>query len=314
MDNPSTESTGPLDLNQAADAFLNILEKDDAPPEEPLVEGEAEPVEEPTEEPANEEEPPAEGDNITVVIDGKTVELTPQQVAEAYKSGLRQSDYTKKTMEVAEERKAVMAEREQAVQQRNAYAQRLAEADNQLSVTLEQQSQINWQELIDNDPVEYLKQQHLFNQRQAQLGQVRSERDQINQIQEQENSQAYVAYIQEQQQELLAKLPSWKDAAKAKEERGAIKEYLKGYGFTDDDIGKVVDHRHVLLVRNAMQFDKLLKQAPDATKRVGKAPVRVERPGAGENDSSNDARKTAMKQLRKSGSVEDAARVFAQLI
>ena len=274
-------------------------------PKEESVEGQ---TVEPTTEAENvEEAPEQEATAITVEVDGKMVTLTPAQVAEAYKSGLRQDDYSRKTMEVAETRKAAVAER-------NAYAERLNAQAYQLQGALQEQSQINWNELLENDPVEYLKQQHLSQQRQAMLQQSTQELQFIQQLNQQEQQQAYSSYIQAQQQDLLAKLPAWKDEAKAKADKAEMREFLLSEGFTNEDISQVADYRHVLLVKDAMAFRKLLKQAPDATKRVQSAPARVERSGNGQNNTQTDAHKNAMSRLRKSGSIEDATAVFANLI
>lgn len=301
------ESTGDLSIDQATELFANMLE-----PKEESVEGE---TVEPTTEAENvEEAPEQEATAITVEVDGKMVTLTPAQVAEAYKSGLRQDDYSRKTMEVAETRKAAEAEKAQAVAERNAYAERLNAQAYQLQGALQEQSQINWNELLENNPVEYLKQQHLSQQRQAMLQQSTQELQFIQQLNQQEQQQVYSSYIQAQQQDLLAKLPAWKDEAKANADIAEMREFLLSEGFTNEDISQVADHRHVLLVKDAMAFRKLLKQAPDATKRVQSAPARVERSGNGQNNTQTDAHKNAMNRLRKSGSIEDATAVFANLI
>lgn len=309
MDNPITESTGDLSIDQATNIFANILE-----PKEPIESEVSEAVEPTTEAEPVEAEPESVEGAITVEIDGKMVTLTPEQIAESYKNGLRQSDYTKKTMEVAETRKEAEQAKAQAYQERQAYAEKLNLSAVQLQGALQEQSQINWQELLESDPVEYLKQQHLVQTRQAALQQAQYEWQQINQLNQQEQTQALQSYLQTQQQELIAKLPVWKDETKAKADKEEIRNFLKAEGFTDNDIGQVVDHRQVLLVRDAMQFRKLLKQSPEATKRVQSAPVRAERSGTGENNAPADAHKSAMNRLRRTGSIEDATKVFANLL
>jgi hypothetical protein len=316
VDNPM-EPTGALDLNQAAEVFGNMLEPEqeqeasEAEAEQAEVEGEE--LETDAAETEEESDAPEDGETITVEVDGKKVELTKEQIEEAYKNGLRQADYTRKTMEAAETRKAAEAEAQKARDERLAYSQRLTTFEAQLQGSLQEQSQINWQELIDNDPVEYLKQQHLLQQRQAQLAQIKNEQVQIQQLHEQEQAKAYQQYLTEQQQQLVAKLPSWTDEKKAAAEKAEIKGFLKESGFSDDEIASISDHRHVLLIRSAMQMQKLIKQAPDATKKVTKAPTKVERPGGGER-SSADGRTAAMQRLKRSGSIDDATAVFASLL
>lgn len=259
---------------------------------------------------ATQEDDTQEPAKITVEVDGKVVELTPEQVAEAYKSGLRQSDYSKKTAELAQEKNLVQ---EQAKKERDTYAQKLNHYSIQLEGALTEQSKTNWAELLEKDPVEYLKQQHLYQQRQAAYQTALAERQQIEQQQQQEYKASFESYIAKQNELLIEKIPAWKDEAKAAAEKTEIKEYLKNIGLTDQEISSIADHRHVVIVRKAMQMDKLLKQAPNATKRVEKAPVKVERPGTAES-SNKDATKAALNRLKKSGSIDDAASAFATLL
>lgn len=317
MDNPSTESsTGPLNINSAASAFASLLDppevKKDEQPEAPAEpessdETEAEPVE------ATDEQPSEDGEKVTIEVDGKTVELSKEELAEAYKNGLRQSDYTKKTMEVAEQRKAAEAEIAKAQQERYEYAVNLQKMAAQLEGALEQQSQIDWQALLESDPVEYLKQQNLYQQRQAAYQNTLSQQQQLAAQAQADQAQARQAYLAQQQEALLAKLPDWKDAAKAQAEKSAIAQYLKDTGFEDDLISQVADHRQVLIARKAMLYDQMMSKAQAAAKKVAAAPQRVVKPGQGESPRV-DGRSSAMQRLGKSGKVEDAAAVFASFI
>lgn len=305
---PSNTSLG---LDAAGDIFNNMLSGESAEEEKKPLE--AEESEEQEAEVEAEEETELTGDEITVEVDGKKVTLTPAQVAEAYKNGLRQDDYTRKTMDIAEQRKVNDAENSKASQEREELAGKLNAYNAQLEGALREQDNINWNELLDADPVEYLKQQHLYQQRQAALGNVRQDQAQLAQIHQQEQQANYKTYLDAQHLALLDKLPAWKDEAKRTTESGAIKTFLKSEGFNDQDISQVSDHRHVLLIRDAMKFRELLKSAPDAAKRVQTAPARAERSGTSEK-TNTDGRTSAMKKFSKSGSVEDAGAIFASLL
>lgn len=288
------------------DAFSRFLNPEAAPDEaETEIEAveEAEPIDE-----VEEQESAA----VTIEVDGKMIELTPKQIEEVYKNGLRQADYSRKTMEVAEQRKVAEAEIARTSNERNEYTQKLNAYAAQLEGVLNEQAQINWQELIDNDHVEYLKQQHLYSQRQAALQQTQNEQGRVQQLQQQEQAQHYSEYLNAQKQELIANLPAWKDDAKASAEKAEIRNFLIGQGYTDEDVAQVVDHRQVLLIRDAMQFRKLLKDAPAITKKVTQAPMRTERPGVA--STNNDGQRNAVKAFKKSGRDSDAIAAFASLI
>ena len=91
-----------------------------------------------------------------------------------------------------------------------------------------------------------------------------------------------------------------------------VKQFLVEQGFTDDDISQVTDFRHVLLLRDAMQFRKLLKEAPGATKKVTQAPLRVERAGVAQQ-APNKSRE-AMTRFGKSGRDSDAIAAFSSIL
>ena len=304
MDNPATESnTEPLNQDTAAAAFAELIER------EKQGEQPAEPVEEPVaEEPAEE---PAEDDPlVTIKVDGKEVQVPLSEVKAGYQ---RQADYTRKTMEVSEQRKAAEAEIQRAQAERQMYAVNLQKMQAQIEGALQQQQNIDWQQLLENDPQEYLKQKHLFEQRQAALQQNLTAQQHIAAQMQAEQARALQNHIQSQQQELLAKLPEWKDESKAKAEKQALREYLLSQGYDQQSVDTIADARAVVLARKAYLYDQMMSKAQAAQKKVSTLPTKVERPGTG-NAPSIDRRTSAFQRLSKSGRVEDAAAVFASLL
>lgn len=303
MDNQVTGSTGPLDSVQAAEALADYLE--------PQLEEEKKEAAEPeAAAPVEAVEPAEEEPTVTVKIDGKDVEVPLSELKNGYQ---RQADYTRKTMEAADTRKAAEAERAQLQQERQAYAQNLQRLQAQDEAALQQQQNIDWQALIDSDPVEYLKQQRTAQERHARLQQVYAEQQRISAMQQAEQEQMRSAYLAQQQDELLAKLPDWRDSAKATAEKTALRDYLLEAGYDDKTVSTITDAKAVLLARKAMLYDQMIGKAQTATKRVANLPQKVERPGQGENPGI-DRRTAAYLKLNKSGRVEDAASVFASFI
>jgi hypothetical protein len=312
MDNPATEST-PLDTTGAAALFAAAI---DPPKPEEAKPAAQEPAQVESEEQAEPVEAPAEpgaveaandDPDVTVKIDGKDVTVKLSELKNGYQ---RQADYTRKTMEVAEQRKAAEAEAAKARQERERTAGELQKIAHQLEGALNEQSKIDWEQLLQTDPVEYLRQQHLAQQRQAQLQQVAAEQQRLNAQAQAEAEQARTRLLQDQHQALLDKLPAWKDETKAKAEMSQMRDFLKAEGFSDDEIGKINDHRGVILARKAMLYDQMVSKAQAAAKKVATLPTKVEKPGSGEPQGL-DRRTSAYQRLSKSGRVEDAAALFA---
>lgn len=314
MDNQSGPTeTGELNTETAAAAFAALLEpqvqeEKKAPEEaqaaeEPPVDAEAEAAD-------PEAEPKDEDPLVTVKIDGKEVEIPLSELKNGYQ---RQADYTRKTMEVSETRKAAEAEMQKAHQERSEYAQNLQKMAAQLEGAMQEQQKIDWDSLLQTDPVEYLKQQHLFQQRQAAYQQTLQEQQKVAAQFQAEQQKAFQNHLVTQQEQLLAKLPEWKDEAKAKADKAALREYLLGQGYDETAINAVADARAVVMARKAMLYDQMIQKAQTAAKKVASLPQKVERPGTGSSPSL-DKRSAAFQQLTKTGRVEDAAAVFAQFV
>lgn len=311
MDTPAMDSSNtPLDVNQAAEAFLDIID-----PREREENQEAE-AESPVEEVQDEAEPEAEEaeseqpETITIKVDGKDVEVTLEELKKGYQ---RQADYTRKTMEVSETRKAAEAEAAKLREERQQYAQKLNEQQVVLQAVLQDQQNIDWQKLLDTDPIEYLKQRDLLERRQQAYQANQIEQQRLWQQQQAEQAQNVQRFLAQQHEELIAKLPEWADETKAKAEKSAMREYLQSTGYTDDEINQLSDHRSVLVARKAMLYDQMMQKAKAAAKKVENLPQKVQRPGTGQSVSI-DKRGQAFQRLQKSGKVEDAAAVFASLI
>ncbi len=321
MDNPAQESNQeaidtPLGIDGATEVFSNIFsepeKKEDG--EAPAKEPQAPEHEAPEVDDQGEKEPPDKENDSTpkfkVRIDGKEVEVSQDELLNGYS---RQQDYTKKTMELAEQRKQAEQAVAQVQQERQQYQSQLDQLAQALGQSLDEQKTIDWQQLLDSDPVQYLKQRHLYEQRQAAFGQAQAERQKLAELAQRDNHAQLQTRIQAEQQELLAKLPDWKDEVKAKAEKEQLRTFLESNGYKADEISQVVDHRAIILARKAMLFDQIIAQQKETTKKVEKLPLKVERPGVlGGNEI--DGRSSAMQKLSKSGKVEDAAAVFASLL
>lgn len=317
MDNPSSESSA-LDLNQAAALLGSVMDPTESPQDDPKNDPKPDTdIDLPTKADAQSDEPPAEEEapepgaqKVTIEVDGKTVELTQEQIAEAYKNGLRQSDYTKKTMEAAEHKKSADAEIAKARSERDAYANKLQKFAIKIESDIEQHDRLDWDQLSKSDPAEYVRQMHLAQARQAQLQQVNHELQITHAAQQEDFAKATQARLATEREALLEKLPAWKDQAKAATEHEAIKGYLKAEGYAPEDIAGIQDHRAVVLARKAMLYDQMVAKAKTATAKVATLPAKVIRPGVTEN-TSLDKRGSAYQRLTKSGSVNDAAAALA---
>ena len=303
----TASETSALDTNGAAEAFSKLFATPQETPQEAEPEREEPTTEEPEADPVEDASAEEDDSPVTIEVDGKKVELSKAELADYYKNGLRQADYTRKTMEVSEQRKAAEAETQRAMQERTAYAQNLQKMAAQLEGALEEQAKLDWDSLLQNDPVEYLKQRSIAEKRQAALQENFHQQAKVQEQFQAEQQKALAQHIADQQGLLLAKIPEWKDKAKAKTETAAIRDYLLEQGYDQKAVETVADAKAVILARKAMLYDQMIAKASAAAKKVSTLPTKVERPGTGK---SVDQRSSAYQKLTKSGSIDDAAAVF----
>ena len=240
-------------------------------------------------------------------IEGQTVELTEDEAKAGY---LRQQDYTRKTMAVAEERKAAAAVQAQANQARDAYAQRLALVEQALAEAV--QPQQDWDKLRLENPSAFAVQWAEHSRRQSELAAVQAERQRIFEQQREEAQKQHDEHLTRERELLVAAIPEWKDKAKAAGGKREVYEYAQSLGYTADDLGKITDHRVMLILRRAMLYDRATAKGKAAIKGAQKKPATVLQPGPAKSAPagtrrSRKADQQRMDRLARTGNVNDAA-------
>jgi hypothetical protein len=271
-----------------------------APPTEIEISDEIEPDK------PDEELEPVEAKTYKVKVDGKEIEVAEDELLKGYS---RNQDYTKKTMELAAERRQAQEAVAQVAQERAQYQAQLQQLTQALGQQMQQAP--DWEKLLETDPVEYLKQQHLYQQRYAAYQQAQQELARNEQLTQAQKAQALQQQLSMEQEQLLANLPTWKDEAKATAEKQAIAKHLVDRGYTKEQVAQLTDHKTVILAREAMLYRQMMAKAKDTVKTVEKLPPRMEKPGV---SRPQDGRTADMQALRKSGKTEDAAALFAKML
>lgn len=306
-----SENQSPINVEAAFEDYLKRQaapdggEGEEQQPAQEAEQGQSEAEAKPETPEANE----TEEQRFKVKVNGEEREIPLSELVKGYQL---ESDYRIKTSQVAEQARAAQAEREQAKALQEQYAQALNVYSQQLQTM---QPQPPDSSLIDSDPVGYLRQQQAFQNWQQQMQRVQYEQMQLSERQRQEQeAQSYQTLAQEA--ELLTKaIPEWADAEKAKVGKSELTKYLKeSFGYSDEHLSQVSDHRALVMARKAMLYDQLQAKQAAATEKVAKLPPKApQRPGSGDL-SPTDGRTRAMQSLKKTGSIDDAANAFAAML
>jgi hypothetical protein len=285
--------------------------------EETEVEEEAEPemeeAEEETEEESEVEEPEEveEEQTFTIKAAGEEKEVTLDELKKSYQLG---SDYTKKTQEVAEQRKVIEQEAKaiiEARQVRDNYQTKLQAIEQFLIGQNDNPAELT--AMKENDPIGYAVKVAEMTEKKEQLQTVQAERMRIAQEQKMQNDAQMQKFVEQESQKLAESLPEFSDKTKGEHIRNDIRSYGKKIGFTDEELSQVYDSRHVLVLHKAAQYDKLMAGKAGVKKKVAKAPKTV-KSGAKVKQNVTDIKRKQLKKLQQTGSARDAAAIFENFI
>jgi len=320
-DTQSTTPEGNAELNvgSAADAIMGLMGgQEGSEQEQPETQLEANDSEAESEESYDESEVEQdEGDEeaeeppkYRVKAAGEEKEVTLDELIKSYQLG---TDYTKKSQAVAEERKAVEAEKarvEEARYLRDQYAERLQIIEQMLN---QQPETENLDYLKETDPIGYAVKVAELSQREKQLAQVQAERQRIAMQQDQERQEQLGHVIQAEARKLAEAIPEYADPQKGEVARRELREFGQKLGFSEQELSGVYDSRQVLTLWKAMQYDKLQSAKPGITKKVNEAP-KVMKSGVSQGRDGNEELKKLKAKAKQTGRVADAAKAFERFL
>lgn len=312
MENTNPQGSA-LSVSDAAGQFLGMMDGEEAQaqPEPSEIIDEAIEHEEVQEDLHDDDydEPEETTPTYRVKVGKEEVDVPLDELIKGYS---RTSDYTKKTQEVAEQRKAVEAQQakiEEAARLRDQYAQRLSIIEQML-----QQPEPDLSQLKETDPIGYAVAVAEQTERQKQLAAVQQERARLAQQQQSEQAERLKMHLATEAAKLREAIPEWQDEVKGEIIKKEIREYAKSVGFSDQELSQVYDSRAVTALYKAAQYDKLMKGKIDATKKVTQAP-RMLKPGTSTPETRQTEQSKKLKQqVRKTGKVKDAARLFESFL
>jgi hypothetical protein len=251
-----------------------------------------------------------------VVVDGQEQEVTLDELMKGYS---RQSDYTRKTEKLSQDRKSVeelkneyTRQNEEAKIKRDQYEKQIQILSEQLKQS--EPSKVDLDRLYEDDPAEYVRVKAEQDRRKELLEKASQERQRIQSEKQEEQSKQYNAYLEQQRELLAQKLPIYADKEKGPEFVKNLTSYAKEIGYTDQEINMLVDHRSVIMLANAYRYDKL-KKANLKNKKVTKVSKVVSSSSAKVQDENEVAKRMKSKKatLKRTGKVNDAVSVLREM-
>ena len=268
-------------LEDAADALEDDEEADDEQPdEEEVADSEAD-------------------DSVLVTLDsGETATLK-----ELKDSWFRTKDYTHKTTEVAQERKAVEAIKATLAEREAVLENALQNLDGFLQNIVPPEPSL--QDVYAN-PTEAFKKSKVRADAIAELQAVLHMKRQIEEARDKVSEAEMREFRNRETAALVKAMPALADPVKKAAFDGSVKASAKVFGFTDDEVAATVDHRILQVVHYARIGLRAEENRKNAGRRVETPKLAKAKPAVAPVNVDN---KKAMHALIKSGSRKDALRV-----
>jgi len=250
------------------------------------------------------EEPELQAETFNIKVNGQEVPVTLDELKAGYS---RQSGYTQKTMQIAEERKALEADRQNLQAMINDYQNALQSPMPAMEPPVRPDAKL-W----DEDPIEAMRQTELYRQKMEDFQAESAKHQHLQQQAMAEKQKQMQEALNQQQVALKERIPEWQNEETATKEKAEIRRFGLSMGFTENELAQIYDSRAVQVLRDAMRYNQLqtkrgkVKQAPQ-----GKSLA----PGTPTPGEPQQLRKgKAMKRLAQTGHIKDAQAVFEQIL
>jgi hypothetical protein len=243
---------------------------------------------------------------ITVKLDGKTQTISAEEAANGYQ---RYADYTRKTEQLAAERKTIEEQAAAVQEERQTYATMLVALRDQLQQA--QPEEPDWAEVYRTDVLGYARRRDEWRDKQDKIAAAKFELDRLHGEERKEQTVKLQQLQIQKRAEMFEMVPEWKDPKVWEPDRQKIIKYAQEVcGYSSEEIANAYDPRAIVYMNKARLWDELQanRPKPATVKRPQVAPA-----GAARDPSSNRLN-AAQQRLAKSGRIEDAAKVFEQLI
>ena len=241
-----------------------------------------------------------------VKVQGQELEVSLDELKAGYS---RDSDYRQKTHSLGMEKRDLETQKNSL---RQTYDTRLSELNDLISTAdqfvQQKQGGQDLAKLYQEDPTEAAKLDFQLRQEKQHIESLKAT------AREAQNKQ-YETYLETQKELAATKIPEFSDPNKADSFKLNMRNTLRDYGFNDQEIGSLADHRFLMVAKDAMSFKSQKDKRPIVSKKVANAPKVLKAGVAKSNVSSGrEEVRNKIKTLRKTGHIRDAQSAIADMI
>ena len=239
-------------------------------------------------------------------VNGQEIEVSLDELKAGYS---RDSDYRQKTHTLGMEKRDLEAQKNSL---RQSYDAKLAEL-NELIATADatvrqRQGSEDLQKLYEEDPTAAARLDFELRQQNTAIENMKARAREAQ-------AKQYNEFLETQRELAATKIPEYSDPNKADQFKINMRNSLRGYGFNDEEIGTLADHRFLMVAKDAMSYQSLKDKKPIVQKKVANAP-KVIKAGVSkpQMSSGREVIRNKINKLRKTGDLQDASSALLDII
>lgn len=259
----------------------------------------------------------------TLKVNGEEISVSLKDAFDGYQ---KDADYRQKTSALAEEKRQFQEAASQHQEKANAELLQVGQfLQTAQQILVGKQDSEAMKQLQATDPARWSAERMKMQDDLNAVEQLRQNAANIYAQNQQAQNQAHAEELQKRMssegEQLLSIYPDWMNS---REDGGSLKgdvdSYLMGeYGYTENDLGQVLDHRLVVLANKARLYDQSQKAEAKAKvdvvrKKVKTAPKLQKSTAPKKVNVQADKIRKAKSALKRSGRVEDAVPIFEQFV
>jgi hypothetical protein len=246
---------------------------------------------------------------VEVQVDGEPEEVTIKEALEGY---VRTKTFHQRMNQLDEAKKIVRRAAVDAVHNYE-YSMNVARQMEEHMKTMIP-PEPDWDKEFAADPAKAREMQRYYEKANQFKAQLKTQTEEAAKKMVESNHAQLQAFAEEENQKFeAANRKNWSDPKRKAKDLTSMRKTALSTGFSEEELSQVYDSRMLTVLLKASKYDRMMAAKPKPIVRSQGKPIA---PGTG-NAKQRAVHKgvnSAMKRLNRSGSVEDAAVVFDQLI
>lgn len=285
------DEAGGDDIEYETDDDGNILVDDDGNPIEKEKQGKK----------ADDDD---DDEKYTVMVEGEEVEVGLREALNGY---VRQETFHRNMNKLNEGKQLVMQHAEQVMADREKLIAGLADLEEQVKALIPDEP--DWDKLYAEDAGRARALEKQYRDVKAKLAEVKTKREAAEREKAEAEANDTVKFARSEFGK-FANIAKWRDTKAMQKDLRSMKMTAEAVGFTPKEYGEVYDSRMLNILLKASKYDRIMAARPKPVNRQQGSNTN----GAGRTRTAPKGIDRAQKRLTQTGSLDDAAAVFARII